>query len=129
VADPGEFLSEEWLQSLGRRLATAVPPDAGPLRLGVVVTGAPSGGEISYTLSIGGSAGSAGSGVEIGSVADAEVVLVESYEDARALASGLVAASQLLEQGRLKVRGDANRLVAAGDTLRAIGEAFGTVEP
>jgi len=124
-----EFLSPEWLAELGHAVSSAVPEGAEPLRLGIVVTGAAavpgasSGGDVSYTLVLGGPAGSS----VVAGVAEAEVVMVESYEDARALASGSVSASALLEGGRIKLRGDARRLVAAGDTLRAVGEAFGTV--
>ena len=125
------FLSPEWLEALGQRVSRAVPEGAVPLRLGVVVTGGPN-GEVSYTLMLGGSGsgaepGAEGSSLVVGTVEEAEVVMVESYADAEALAAGTVSASRLLEGGRIKLRGDANRLLAAADTLRAVGEAFGTV--
>ncbi len=115
----GAFLSERWMEELGRRLRDAVPADAAPLRLGVIVTSAP--GEVRYTLRLGG-----GTPAELvaGSVEDAEVVIVETFEDARALAEGSVTAAELLEGGRIKVRGDANRLVAAAETLGAAGSAL-----
>lgn len=59
-----------------------------------------------------------------GTVEDAEVVLVETFEDARALAEGSVTAAELLEGGRIKLRGDANRLIAATETLAALGTAL-----
>ncbi len=113
----GEFLSDEWFESLRALVAEAPAPEQ-PFRLGVVVTAVPGRGEISYTLSF---SGTYMTGLSVGSVDDADVVIVESYEDARSLGSGDVTAAQLLEEGRIKLRGDVRRLVAAADTLAAVG--------
>lgn len=117
----GEFLSEEWFESL-RSLAGEAPTPDRPFRLGVIVTAVPEREEVAYMLTF---SGEQMTGLTVGSVDEADVVIVESYEDARALGAGEVTAAQLLEEGRIKLRGDVRRLVDAADTLAAIGASLG----
>lgn len=110
------FLSEEWFGELSAALASVPPlPGDASLRLGQLVTDHD--GERSWTIAL-----EAGSSPRLErSLDDAEVVLVESYEAARALASGEATAAELLEAGEITLRGDAGRLVAAGELLEALG--------
>jgi hypothetical protein len=141
------FLSEEWLAALGDLVAAAAsapdgdraedgpegsdrtdepPPggtttatgaSAGPLRLGQLVTGGPD-GDVAYTVVLGGE----GPGVVAGADG-AGVVLVESFETARAIASGQVTAGEAVARGLIKVRGNANLLIGAAPLLAGVAEA------
>ncbi len=117
------FLSDEWLAELAAELRAAPGLADGPqLELGQLITGVPTleGGDLAYLIRFGGGAEAA---VVPGSVQDADVVLVEDYETARAIASGAAAASMLAE-GKIKLRGDANALVGAQDQLAMLGDAL-----
>ncbi len=111
------FLSEEWFGELSAALASVPPlPGDASFRLGQLVTDH-DGERRSWTIAL-----EAGSSPRLEhSLDDAEVVLVESYEAARALASGEATAAELLEAGEITLRGDAGRLVAAGELLEALG--------
>jgi hypothetical protein len=119
------FLSGEWFEALAGHLRSAqlLPGDpATGIRVGQLVTGAPGGVDHAWTLVLrGGSAPE----LEVGSIDRADVVLVESYEGAWALASGDRTPGQLLEAGEVKVRGDARRLVAASELLEAVAACTG----
>jgi hypothetical protein len=118
-----EFLSDEWLAALGDAIAASLPADSsGSITLGQVVTDTePTGDEVRYTLLIGPGPNAT---VTTGSTDEAEVVLRTSYAAARALARGDSSAAALLEQGLVKISGDARRLVDAADLLGAIGESL-----
>ncbi|MGO9560889.1 MAG: hypothetical protein ACLPQS_07450 [Acidimicrobiales bacterium] len=121
------FLSAQWFDALREQLdgVPPVPADkSGGLRIGQLVTGAPDGADHAWTLEL--RPGAAPS-LEIGTVESADVVLVEGFEAAWALASGARTAGQLLEAGELKIRGDARRLVAASDLLEALAAASGAL--
>lgn len=120
------FLSDEWLAELAEALRSEPGLLAGPrLALGQVIDGVPSteGEEVAFTLFLGGGKDAR---VSPGTVEEADVVLVESYETARAIASGTPAAT-LLAAGKVKVRGDANALIAAQEGLSALGDALTVV--
>lgn len=111
------FLSAEWLDALGKVVAEieepAPPPEDGPprcsrLALGQLVTGGPD-GDVGYTILLG--SGISGPRVLPGT-SEAEVVLAEDYETARALAAGERTSAEAMAEGLVKVRGDAKRLVA-----------------
>ncbi len=116
-----EFLSEEWLTALGERVA-AIPGGSdreakgGSLALGQIVTGAPA-GDVSYTIQLGRSPG------VIAGLEPSEVVIVETFETARALAAGELSASDAHAAGRIKVRGHAGRLVESNDLLAGLAAA------
>lgn len=134
------FLSAEWLDELGAVVAAMPvrepdgPPAGASLALGQLVTGMPE-GDVSYTIFLG-TARPAGAGARPDSPAGAgrtrvergveaaEVVLVESYETASALAAGELSASDALSAGRIKVRGHAGRLVESEELVTALGKAL-----
>ncbi|MGH9303124.1 MAG: hypothetical protein ACRDZ5_01800 [Acidimicrobiales bacterium] len=119
-----EFLSEEFFEELARAVeATSASHPDRSLRLGQVVTGVPLGGggakeedEVSYIVRLGGP----DAGVERSSACDAEVTLIVDHCDGAALHRGETTAGALLEQGRIKVRGDAGRLTEESDLLTKI---------
>ena len=47
----------------------------------------------------------------------ADVILVEDWSTAEAIASGAASVPEMLNAGRIKLRGDARALLAAGDLL------------
>jgi hypothetical protein len=120
------FLSSDWLAALGNAIAASLRADLDiSIALGQIVTDVttdvtPAAGDVRYTLLIG--PGSSAS-VVTGSTDEAEVVLTTSYVAATALARGDTTAASLLEQGRVKISGDARRLVEASELLLVIGEA------
>lgn len=117
------FLSDEWLAELAAALRAAPGLAEGPaLALGQLITGVPTleGGDLAYTIRFGGGDEAV---VVPGSVEDADVILVEDYETARAIASG-AAASSMLAEGKVKLRGNANALVSAQEQLAALGDAL-----
>lgn len=121
------FLSVEWYEALRAQLRAAPPlpgESSTQLRLGQLVLGAPDGADHAWTIVLRNGAVPA---LDVGSVANADVVLVESYDAAWALASGDRTAGQLLEAGELKIRGDARRLVAASELLEAVAAASGAL--
>jgi hypothetical protein len=124
------FLSNEWLVALGNAIAASLPTALGhSIALGQVVTDVttevtteltPDHGDLRYTLLIG--PGSSASVVP-GSTAEADVILTTSYAAATALARGSVSAASLLEDGQVKISGDARRLVEASDLLAVLSAA------
>lgn len=123
---PPELFSDAWFDELDHRLEAsgAGSPSAGPsprLALGIVVTGLPGRGEVRYQLGLGG-----GRPPELtrATTEGATVTLVQDLATAEALADGSVSMSDLLTAGRIKVRGDARALVAAGDQLAALAAAL-----
>jgi hypothetical protein len=141
--DTLRFLSTEWLAALGELVpapaADAPAGDApagdapagdaeqgggsGSLALGQIVEDAP-GGDVAYTIHLGVAPADSRRLVE-GSVADAQVVLVESYATARGLASGDLSPSDAIRGGKVKVRGAARLLATNQDLLVGLAEALG----
>ncbi len=131
---PG-LLSEEWFEALAatlERLPVPSETDAEPaagvaagLALGQIVTGVPDDagaagvqdGEVRYTIVL---APEGSASLVRGSTAPAEVVLVEDWSTAEAIASGEAPVADLLAAGRIKVRGDTRALVSAGEILARV---------
>ena len=90
------------------------------VKVGQVVTGAPGGSEVAWTLAL---RGGAAPELLVGSVEEADVTLVETFDAARALVSGDRTAAQLLEAGGIKIRGDARRLVSESALVEAAASA------
>jgi hypothetical protein len=118
-----EFLSGEWFSELAADLA-AGEKGGGALRFGQLVTGVPEGLVSCWTVVL---EDQKSPRVEKGSIENAETVLVMSYEAAWQLVSRKRSAAQLLEAGEVKVRGDANRLVAALDDIEALAARTGSL--
>jgi hypothetical protein len=130
-----ELLSEEWFGALGAVLdglgavldgldEEPVPAgrDTEAIALGQIVTGVPddSGaagiedGQVRYTIVL---TEEGLASLVRGSTEQADVVLVEDWATAKAVASREMSVSDLLTLGRIKVRGDSRALVTAGDLL------------
>ncbi len=127
-----EFLTEAWFDALGAALASLpadepaagrapAPPGSG-LAVGQVVTGVPEqagaagarDGEVRYTivLHFDGTAS-----LVRGSTEEADVTLVEDWRTAESVASGAASVPEMLNTGRIKLRGDGRVLLEAGDLL------------
>jgi len=124
-----EFLSEAWFETLAAALkslhANASATGGSGLALGQIVTEVPvqtalagvQDGEVRYTIVLR-QDGSAS--LVRGSTEEADVVLVENWSTAEAVASGTSSVSDMLSAGRIKLRGDTRALVAAGDLIADI---------
>jgi hypothetical protein len=114
-----QFLSEGWLAELGSLVsAIPFPADGEQLALGQLVVGAP-GGDVGYTIRLGADAGPR----VVAGVSEAEVVLVEDYATARAVAAGERSAAEVMAEGLVKLRGNAKRLVTCESLLTLLAGA------
>ena len=132
-ASVAEFLSEAWFDALAGALeslpANSSATGNSGLALGQIVTGVPGaadiagvrGDEVRYTIVVR-QDGSAS--LLRGSTAEADVVIVEDWATAEAVASGTSSVSDMLSAGRIKLKGDTRALVAAGDLLAGIAPAI-----
>ena len=103
-----KYLSQEWLD-LQHELARELPERPGATaRMQYVVTGAPE-GDISYHQVI--EDGKLQES-QLGTDADAEVTLTQSYEDSLKIAKGELDANAAFMQGRVKVTGNMGKLMA-----------------
>ncbi|MDA8039606.1 MAG: SCP2 sterol-binding domain-containing protein [Actinomycetota bacterium] len=103
-----KWLSQEWLDE-GKRLAESQPERPGATaRLQYVVTGGPEGDIKYYWVLENGKLLES----ELGDLADAEVTLTESYEDAMRIQKGELDANAAFMQGRVKVTGNMAKLMS-----------------
>lgn len=132
-----EFLSEGWFEAFAAALRslpvtgdTAGAPPAG-LRLGQIITDVPDeagaagvrNGEVRYTIVL----DRDGSGSLVpDSTETADVTLIEDFPTAKAIASESASLPDLLGAGKLKLRGDARALVAAGDLIARLAPLVAT---
>ena len=103
-----KWLTQEWLDESTRLAATQPVRPGVSARLQYVVTGGP-GGDVEYYWII-----VDGQLVEnkLGALADSEVTLTESYEDAKRMQQGELDANAAFMQGRVKVTGNMAKLMA-----------------
>lgn len=121
-----EFLSPAWIDALDRaaRETTGLAAVAAPAPLVVEQrVRRPAGDEVVYYLTF----GTGGARVVAGAAPEPDLVLVTDLETAWALAQGATNAQQAVAAGRLTLRGRAERLRAAGEGLRALGDVFAAV--
>lgn len=115
------FLSPEWFEALGAALGQIAVVEEPSIVLGQIVTDVSSaGGEVRYSIVMGGGRPAR---LTPHSLDTAEVVLVAAYADALAMARGEVTGASLLAAGRIKIRGDAARLVEAAASVEAVAAA------
>ena len=120
-----EFLTGEWVAALdaAARGSGALRVAAGdPLVVELVVRD-PDGIERRHHLRVGADSAAAG----VGGAADVDVVVIVDRETAAALAAGTLNGQRALIEGRLKLRGDVNRLAAHREALVALGDVFAAV--
>ena len=121
-----EFLSREWLVELDAaarasdRLA-ALAPDT-TFVVEQRVTRGPR-GDVIYQLVVDRDGGR----VETGSSCPPDIVLLTDYETGLALHRGDVNAQAAIASGRLKLRGEIDRLLGRAETLRALDDVFASV--
>lgn len=126
-----EFLSDAWFGALETALAAvggiSSAGESRAIAVGQIVTEVPAGlsatgeGEVRYTLAL---ATDGSASLVRGSTAQADVVLVEDWATAEAVASGRASVGDMLGAGRIKLRGDTRSLIAAGELLTRVAAVF-----
>lgn len=103
-----KWLSQEWLDE-STRLSVDQPERPGAsARIQYVITGGPDGDVAYYWVVEDGHLREN----RLGELADAEVVLTESYDDAMAIQKGELDMNAAFLQGRVKVDGDVAKLMS-----------------
>ena len=103
-----KWLSQEWLDET-RKMAEGQPERAGAsARMQYVVTGAPDGDIDYYWVLENGKITES----QLGRLPDAEVTLTTAYADALKIQKGELDANAAFMQGKIKVSGDVNQLMA-----------------
>jgi hypothetical protein len=126
-----DFLSEGWFEAFAAALKRLPAEEAAAdgladgLALGQIITEVPGdagaagveNGEVRFTIVLqqNGSASLVRDSTE-----PADVILVEDWSTADAIVSGTASLPDLLTAGRIKLRGDSNALVSAGDLLARV---------
>lgn len=103
-----KWLTQEWLDESIRLAETQPARPGATARLQYVVTGGPD-GEVKYYWVV-----EDGKLIEnrLGELADAEVTLTETYDDALRMQKGELDANAAFMQGKIKVTGDVGKLMA-----------------
>ena len=103
-----KWLSQEWLDESTRLAADQPERPGASARLQYVITDAPDGDVLYYWIV------NEGHLVEnrLGELADAEVTLTETYDDAMAMQKGELDTNAAFMQGKVKVTGDVAKLIA-----------------
>ncbi len=106
----------EWLAALNATLAAAGPvplPEGRTLRVVVELTGGPAKVPHAFTVTLQPS----GAVAEVGDHLAADTIVRLAYADATRLTRGDLDSATALREGRVKVRGDVNAIVALLDWL------------
>jgi putative sterol carrier protein len=103
-----KWLTQEWLDESTVLAADQPVREGATARLQYRITGGPD-GDVEYYWVV-----EDGQLIEnrLGALADAEVVLIESYEDAKAVQQGELDANTAFMQGKIQVEGDVAKLMA-----------------
>lgn len=119
------FLTPEWAAAAEDAVRALSLPGSGAVTLAHLVHGGPE-GDVTWVVQVrdGKASVALRAGLDAG---DADVVLVEDYATACALARGEMTVEQAVAAGRLKLRMGAQALVAHAAALRAVGEALAAV--
>jgi putative sterol carrier protein len=103
-----KWLSQEWLDET-KKMADSQPERPGAsARMQYVVTGGPDGDVKYYWVLENGKLQES----QVGELADAEVTLTQSYEDALKIQKGELDANAAFMQGRVKVTGNMAKLMS-----------------
>jgi putative sterol carrier protein len=103
-----KWLTQEWLDET-RKMAESQPERPGAsARMQYVVTGAPDGDVKYYWVLENGKLLES----NVGELADAEVTMNQTYEDAQKIQKGELDANAAFMQGRIKVQGNMAKLMA-----------------
>lgn len=103
-----KWLSQEWLDET-RKMAESQPDRPGAsARMQYIVTGGPEGDIKYYWVLENGKILES----QLGELADAEVTLTQSYDDAKKIQTGELDASAAFMQGRVKVTGNMAKLMS-----------------
>jgi len=114
------YLSDEWIEAVARTVAEADElrtPAAGSLVVDHVV------GDDAYHVTV----GPGGVRVGKGRAERADVVITQDHETAAAIARGELNAQQAFISGRVRFRGDVDRLIAAQAVFAALDRLLAPV--
>jgi putative sterol carrier protein len=103
-----KWLTQEWLDESTRLAATQPVRPGASARLQYVVEGGPDGDVQYYWIVVDGQL----TENKLGELADAEVTLTESYEDAKRMQQGELDMNAAFMQGKVKVSGDIAKLMS-----------------
>jgi SCP-2 sterol transfer family len=120
-----EFLSDDWIAALDRaaRAAPGLASLAPETPLVIEQRVRLGDREVVYSLSF----DATGARVVAGPASSPDVVLVTDAATAWALQRGAINGQEAAVTGHLKLRGDVERLRAAGEALRAVDDVFSEV--
>lgn len=116
------FLSQEWIDDITAAAAGVELPAEASIVVGQLVTDAPD-GDVSYRFGF----TDGHLDVKLAPVDDADIVLIQDYATAVAIARGELAAQEAVADGRLKLRGDVGALVRNGPAVAATAAIFARV--
>jgi putative sterol carrier protein len=124
------FLTDEWVtefnaaingldltQEVAEATRSSLTASSGPFNVIQIVHDVPDRGEVRTVLSVDG--GTVSLALGDGGETSSNVTLSLSYDDAAALAQGLLQPAEALGRGRIRVRGDLAVLVASQGVLAA----------
>jgi hypothetical protein len=112
-----DFLSDDWFAGLNSTLAAAGPvPLEGPATVRVVLEFADGPGTLPHALTF--TLAPERASVSAGDHLGADALLRLSFVDARALVEGSITSADALREGRVKVRGDLDAVVALVEWLK-----------
>ncbi len=111
-----DFLSEDWLAGVNDSLARAGAPPVDADAVRVVLEFADAPGSLPHALTF--TLARDGASVAIGDHLAADALVRLSFEDARQMVAGAFTSADALREGRVKVRGDLDAIVALVEWLR-----------
>lgn len=109
-----EFLSAEWFEDINTQLSRQQVSEPSTWRVVLSWSDGPPSQPHAVTLTCSNGVAS----IDRGDHLAADAVVALSYRDAESLAAGTLDAATALRDGRFKLRGDANALVAMVNALR-----------
>lgn len=116
------FLSQAWIDDISAAAAGMELPTDASIVVGQLVTGTPDGDTCYRFAFVDG-----GLNVALAPIDDADIVLIQDYPTAVAIAKGELAAQEAVADGRLKLRGDVGALVRNGPAIAATAAVFAKV--
>lgn len=112
-----DFLSEDWIAGVNASLAHAGPAPAGARTVRVVLEFPDAPGVLPHALTF--TLSPEGASVAVGDHLAADALVRLSFDDARSMVAGGFTSADALREGRVKVRGDLDAVVALVEWLRA----------
>ena len=125
---PVKYLSPEWIDAYNATVAAddsvrkALKGKSAVIQM--MVSDAPSGGEVHYWLRIGDGTASAG----LGDAEDAEVTIRQSYETSAQVNRGELDGAKAFTQGKVKITGKMMKMMQLRGPLAEVQKALDTID-